>query len=122
MRICQHRKIGFNHRFGWWNAKHALENIANPKKWVFEYTKCQAHVEDEAVADLFKCDETVTYEEEALYVGRIGREDAGGIQLKTLRKPNWLYKELFEERKVEILAPRRTFDHPINLQEWAEPL
>jgi len=29
--------------------------------------------------------------------------------------------ELFEEKKAKMLAPRRTFDHAINLEEGAEP-
>jgi len=63
----------------------------------------------------------VAYEEEAQYVGRIEREEEGGVQLETLPKPYWQYKELFEEKKAKMLAPRRTFNHAINLKEGAEP-
>jgi len=70
---------------------------------------------------MFEWDETVAYDEEAHYVGRIEREDEGGIQLETLPKPYWRYKELFEEKKVKMLAPRRTFDHASNLKAGAEP-
>jgi len=70
-----------------------------------------------ALADLFEWDETGVYEEEAQYAGRIGLEEKGGVQLETLPKPCWQYKELFEEKKGKMLAPRRTFDHSINLKE-----
>jgi len=41
--------------------------------------------------------------------------------LETLPKQYWQYKELFEEKKAKMLAPRRTFDHAINLKQGAEP-
>ena len=41
--------------------------------------------------------------------------------METLPKPHLQYKELFEEKKAKMLAPRRTFDHAINLKEGAEP-
>jgi len=107
--------------FGWSHNQHPLKNITDPRKWAFEETKCQAHIEDEAVADMFVWDETVAYDEEAQYVGRIEREEEGGVPLEALPKPYWQYKELFEEKKARMLAPRRTFDHAINLKEGAEP-
>jgi len=70
---------------------------------------------------MFEWDETVAYDEEAQYVGPIEREEEGGVQLEKLPKPYWKYKELFEEKKAKMLAPRRTFDHAINLKEGAEP-
>jgi len=73
--------------FGWWHNEHPLKNIADPSKWAFEETRCHAHIEDEAVADMFEWDETVAYDEEAQYVGWIGREEEGGVQLETLPKP-----------------------------------
>jgi len=69
------------------------------------------------VADLFEWDATVAYNEEAPYVGRIEREEEGGEKMETLPKPYKQYKELFEEKTAKILAPRRTFDHAINLKE-----
>jgi len=107
--------------FGWWNAEHRLKNVADRMRWVFEEAKCDAQVEDEAVADMFEWDETVPYEEEAQSVGKIEREDKGWIQLETLPKPYWQYQELCEEKKAEMLVPRRTFNHAINLKEGAEP-
>jgi len=106
--------------FGWWHNEHPLKNIADPGKWAFEETRCHAHIDDEAVADIFEWDETVAYDEEAQYVGCIEREEEGVVQLETLPKPYWQYKELFEENKAKMFAPRRTFDHAINLKEGAE--
>jgi len=106
--------------FGWWHDEHPLKNIADPGKWVFEEARCHADIEDEAVADMFEWDETVAYDEEAQYIGRIEREEEGGGQLETLPKPYWQYKELFEERKAKMLAPRRTFDYAINLKEGSD--
>jgi len=70
---------------------------------------------------MFEWDVTVAFDEEAQYVGRIEQDEQGGVQLETLPKPYWQYKELFEEKKARMLAPRRTFDHAINLKEGAEP-
>jgi len=107
--------------YGWWHDEHPLKNIADPRQWAFEEAKCHAHIEDEAVADMFEWDETVAYDEGAQYVGRIEREEEGGVQLEALPKPYWQYKERFEEKKAKMLAPQRTFDHAINLKKGAEP-
>jgi len=85
--------------FGWWHNEHPLNNIVDSSKWVFEEAKCHAHIKDKAVADLLQWDETVAWDEEAQYLGRIGREEEGGVQLESLPKPYWHYKELFEEKK-----------------------
>lgn len=55
-----------------------------------------------------------------LYVGRIEQQEKGEVQLETLPKPCWQYKELVEEKSAKRLAPGRTFDHGINLKERAE--
>jgi len=105
---------------GWWHDEHPVKNIADSSRCVFNQGKCHTQIEDKALADLFDRDETVAYEEEAQYVERIEAEE-GGVHRETLPKPYWQYKELFEERKAQMLAPRRTFDHGINLKEGAEP-
>jgi len=107
--------------FGWWHNEHPLKNITDPSKWAFEETRCHAHIEDKAVADMFEGDQTVAYDEEAQYVGWIEREQEGGGQSETRPKKYWQYKELFEEKKAKMLAPRRTLAHAINLGEGAEP-
>jgi len=76
-------------RFGWWQDEHPLRNIADPRKWEFKDAKCHAHIEDEAVSDMFEWDETVAYDEEAQCVGRIERGAEGGVQLEALPKPYW---------------------------------
>jgi len=48
----------------------------------------------------------VAYDEEAQYVGRIEREEEGGLQLEILQKRYWQSKEVFEDMKAEMLAPR----------------
>jgi len=106
--------------FGWWHDEHPLRNIADPSKWVFEEAKCHAHAEDEAVADLFEWDQTVAYNEEAQYVGRIEQEEEGGVKLETLPKRHWQFKKPFEEKKAKMLAPRKTFDYAINFREGAK--
>jgi len=105
----------------WWHDEHPLKSIAHPKKYIFQEGKCHTHVEAEPGPDLFEWDETVAYDGEAQYVGRIGREE-GDVQLEILPKPYWQDKELLGEKKVEMLAQRRTFDYTINLKQGAEPL
>ena len=50
--------------FGWWHNEHPLSNIGDPKKREFNEMKCQSHVEDEGVEDMFEWDETVAFDEE----------------------------------------------------------
>ena len=107
--------------FGWWHEEHPIKNIAEPGKWTFEDQKCLSHIKDEGIADMFEWDENVAFEEEATYIGRIGSTKKNAVQLEGLPKPYWQYKELFEDEKAEMLAPRRTFDHAIDLKERATP-
>ena len=78
-------------------------------------------MEDEGIADMFEWDENVAFEEEATYIGRIRSTRKNAIQLEGLPKPYWQYKELFEDEKEEMLAPRRTFDHANELKAGATP-
>ena len=105
----------------WWDDEQPLKHIADPCKWVFEEAECLNHIVDEGVADLFEWDETVANEEEAHYLGRIEWEEEGGVQQETLPKAYWQNKELFVEKKAKMLAPRRTFNHTINLKKEAVP-
>ena len=107
--------------FGWCHKEHLIKNINEPNKWTFEDQKCLPHVEDEGIADMFEWDENVAFEEEATYIGRIGSTKKNAIQLEKLPKPYWQYKELFKDEKAEMLAPRRTFVHAIDLKEGAIP-
>jgi len=93
-------------QFGWWHHEHPIKNIETSEKWCFEHTKCVEHVQDEGIADMFESDETVAFDEEARMIGRIGSTRHEEVQLEGLPKPYWLYKELFENEKAEMLAPR----------------
>jgi len=107
--------------FGCWHNEHPLKNLADPRKWAFEEAKCHAHVEDEAVADMFEWDETVAYDEEAQYVGRIERGKERGVQLETLPKPYWQYKELFEEKKAKCWPLEGLSITPSTLKKGPNP-
>ena len=72
--ITSPRKYDLIIRFGWWHIEHPLSNIGDLKKWEFNDTKCQSHVEDEGVGDMFERDETVPFDEGGQYVGQyVGR-------------------------------------------------
>jgi len=107
--------------FRWWRHEHPIKSIEIPEKWSFEHTKCVQHVQDEGIADIFEWDETVAFDEEARIIGGIGSTRQEEVQLEGLPKPYWQYKELFENEKAEMLAPRRPFDHAIDLRDGATP-
>ena len=86
--------------FRWWYNEHPLSNIGDPKKWEFKDTKCQSHVEDEGVGDMFDWDETVAFNEEAHYVGQyVGRaymrKDQSSISLEGIPANYHQHKKLF---------------------------
>ena len=70
---------------------------------------------------MFEWDETVAFEENATMIGRIGATKEKVVELDRLPKEYWQYKDLFTDEKAEILAPRRTFDHAIDLKKGATP-
>jgi len=73
------------------------------------------------VADLYEYDETVAYDTQAQYIGRIGYEKGEKeITLDSLPREYLRYKKLFLPETVEKIPPRRTFDHAIELNEGAE--
>ena len=79
------------------------------------------HVEDEGIADMFEWDEKVAFDENATMIGRIRATKEKEVELDGLPKEYWQYKDLFMDEKAEKLAPRRTFDHAIDLKEGATP-
>ena len=79
------------------------------------------HVEDERIADTFEWDERVAIDENATMIGRIGATKEKEVELDGLPQQYWQYKDYFTDKKAEMLAPRRTFDHAINLKEGATP-
>jgi len=108
--------------FGWWHREHPIANINESKKWSFIEHCCSDHVEDEGIGGMFEWDETVAYDEEAQYVGRICRqEDPNQVMLDEIPRHYEEYKELFLTATAEKLAQRRTFDHAIDLKPGAEP-
>ena len=107
--------------FGWWHLEHPIKNIETPSLWRFEHANCMTHVEDEGIADMFEWDERVAFDENATMIGRIGATKENEVELDGLPKEYWQYKDLFPDEKAERLAPRRTFDHAIDLKEGATP-
>ena len=107
--------------FRWWHHEHPIKNIETPSQWYFEHANRTNHVEDEGIADMFEWDETMAFDEEARMIGRIGATTEKEVQLERLPREYWQYKELFLDQKAEMLAPRRTFDHAIDLKEEATP-
>ena len=74
------------------------------------------HVEDEGITDMFELDEIVAFDENATMLGRIGATKKKEVEFDGLAKEYWKYKDLFTDEKAEKLAPRRTFDHGIDLK------
>ena len=70
---------------------------------------------------MFEWDETVAFDENASMIGRIGATKEKEVELDGLPKEYWQYKELFTNEKGEMLAPRQTFDHAIDIKEGATP-
>ena len=71
---------------------------------------------------MFEWDETVAFDEEAQYVGRICRqEDPNLVLLDKIPQYYEDYHKLFLTATAEKLAERRTFDHAIDLKPGAEP-
>jgi len=88
--------------FGWWYKEHPLSNLENPEKWEFKHDSCHKHVEDEAVADLYEYDETVAYDPQAQYIGKIGYEKGEKeITLDSLPREYLRYKKLFLPETAE---------------------
>jgi len=107
--------------FGWWYKKHPLSNVEDPEKWEFKHDDCHAHVEDKAVADLYEFDETVAYNSQAQYIGRIGyKKGETEITLDSLPREYLQYKKLYLPETAESIHTGRTFDHPIDLKKGAE--
>ena len=105
--------------FGWWHQEHLIKNIETPSQWRFEHANCMSHVEDEGIADMSEWQETVAFDENATMIARIGETKDKEVELDGLPKEHWQYKDLFTNEKAEMLAPRRTFDHAIDLKEGA---
>jgi len=108
--------------FGWWYKEHPIANIDEPQSWTFTERCCLGHVEDEGIGGMFEWDETVAFDKEAQYVGRICRqEDPNQVLLDKIPQYYEDYHKLFLTATAEKLPERRTFDHAIDLKRGAEP-
>ena len=107
--------------FGWWHQEHPIKNIDTPSQWRFEHANCVNDVEDEGIANMLEWDERVAFDENATMIGRIGATKEKVVELDGLPKEYWQYKDLFTNEKAEMLAPRPTIDHAIDLKEEARP-
>ena len=108
--------------FGWWHKEHPISNIDNPTEWNFGAQCCLGHVEEKRIGGMFEWDETVAFDEEAQYVGRICRqEDPNQVLVDKVPQYYRDYQSLFLASTAEKLGPRRTFDHAIDLKPGAEP-
>jgi len=101
--------------------EHPIKTIQPLQRSCFEHTKWVEHAQDEDIADMFEWAKTVAFDEEARMLGRIGSIRQKKVQREGLPKPYWQYKELFENEKAEMLAPRQTFDNAIDLKDGATP-
>ena len=70
---------------------------------------------------MFEWDEIVAFDENATIIRRIGATKEKEVELEGLPKEYWQYKDLFTDEKAEMVAPRGTFDHAIDLKEGATP-
>jgi len=68
---------------------------------------------------MFEWDETVAFHREAGMIERIRSIRQEEVQPEGLPKPHWQYKELCENEKAEMLAPRWTFNHAIDVKDEA---
>ena len=103
--------------FGWWHQEHQIKNIETPSQWRFEHSNCIDQVEDEGIADMFEWDDRLVFDENATMIGRIRATKEKEVELDGLPNEYWKYKDLFKGKKVEMLAPRPTFHHVIDLKE-----
>ena len=114
--IANARKYDMIITFGWWHQEHPIKNFETLSQWRFEHANWMNHVEDEGIADRYQWDETVSFDEYATMIGRIGASKEKEVKLDGLPKEYWQYRDLFANEKAEMLAPRRTFDHTIDLK------
>jgi len=104
--------------FRWLYKEYPVSNLEDVGKWEFKHDGCHAHVEDEAVTDLYKEHETVAYDPQAQYIGRIGYEKGEKeITLDRLLRGYLWCKKLFLQETAEKIPPPKTFDELINLKE-----
>ena len=110
-------KYGMIIPFGWWHQEHPISNIANSKSWNFTDEKCGSHLlpEDEGIS--IEWDEDVINHPNAVAIGRLELVDDEKITiLDRLPEVYHDYLDLFRPSTAEKLAPRRIFDHAIDIK------
>jgi len=120
--IAPARKYGMIIPWGWWHQEHPITHIANAKNWSFDHAECRSHLlpEDEGIS--VEWDEDVLNDPNALVIGRIEKLDDENITcINRLPEGYYDYFDLFRPSTTEKLAPRRTFDHAINLKPDTQP-
>jgi len=115
-------KYGMIIPFGWWHQEHPITDIANPENWSFNDNECQSHLlpEDEGIS--VEWDEDVLNDPNAVVIGRIEKVDDEKVTIiDRLPERYHDYLDLFRPSTAEKLAPRRTFDHAIDLKPDTQP-
>jgi len=108
--------------FGWWHQEHPITDIANPENWSFDDNECRSHLlpEDEGIS--VEWDEDVLNDPNAVVIGRIEKVDDEKITIiDRLPERYHDYLNLFRPSTAAKLAPRRTFDHAIDLKPDTQP-
>ena len=115
-------KYGLIVPFGWWHQEHPITNIVDPNSWSFNDTECQAHLLPEAGGISVESDEDVLNDPNVVVIGRIERVDDKKITIiDKLPEQYHDYLDLFRPSTAEKLAPRRNFDHAIDLKPDTQP-
>ena len=115
-------KYGMIIPFGWWHQEHPITDIANPENWSFNDDECRSHLlpEDEGIS--VEWDEDVLNDPNAVVIGRIEKVDDEKITIiDRLPERYHDYLNLFRPSTAAKLAPRRTFDHAIDLKPDTQP-
>jgi len=66
---------------------------------------------------MLEWDEIVAFDAEDRMIGRIGSKRQKEVKLAGLPNPYWRYNELFENEKAQMMPPRQTVDHGIDLKD-----
>ena len=108
--------------FGWWHQEHPISNIADSKSWNFTDDKCGSHLlpEDEGIS--IEWDKDVLNDPNAVAIGRL--EQVDNEEITILDRLSEVYHDsldLFRPSIAEKLAPRRTFDHAIDIKPDQQP-
>ena len=115
-------KYGMIIHFGWWHQEHPIKNIADPDACCFDDTDWQPHLLPEDEGILVEWDEDVLNDPNAVVIGRIESIDEERVTIID-RLPDQYhdYLDRFRPSTAEKLAPRRTFDHSIDLKSDTQP-